>query len=566
MARSGTSQSRFAFLRNLATYEHRWAALGVICLGFAIVVIDNTVLNVSIPYILRDLHSSFIDIQWAISGYALTIATVLITVGRIGDMVGKKRMFIIGVLIFAVGSFIASAAPDATVLIFGRAVIQAVGAAIMLTMVLALLATEFHGRERAIALGIWGAVAGASATIGPLLGGFLTTTLSWRWSLRINLFVAASAIIGSVVIMETQRERERFDWLGTVLSGSGLFLLVFGFIEGQAVGWYVPTAPLSVFGLSWPFSGVSIIPFVFAAAIVLLVLFVVHEVRYERRGGQPHLSMRLFRNRGFLVGTFLVLLLYFSLFSTFFNLPIYLENVLDYNSFYTGLTFLSTTIAIFIMAIVTGFLATRFPIKWLIVVGLALLSAGAFLLIPSLTVSASILSLAPALVLFGIGFGMCSAQLNNIIISSAPPRATGQASATSITMQQIGAAVGVAVIGSILATSLISSMINNVQMDPGIPTAAKPVILDRLRNVNIESGQIRLATLNAGLQRSVSRDVQQAITTGMQTALRTIFYFLVATFIFSFFLPVNACEEAREPKSVAPGKKRPVEASKVSSG
>jgi EmrB/QacA subfamily drug resistance transporter len=543
MPRPPSSRSRFAFLHGLASPKHRWAALAIISLGYAIVVIDNTILNVSIPYILRDLNSSFLDIQWAISGYALTIATILITVGRIGDIVGRKKLFLIGIVIFAIGSLIASASTNATMLILGRAVIQAVGAAIMLTMALALLATEFHGKERAVALGIWGAVAGASATIGPLLGGFLTTTFSWRWSLRINLIVAIAAVIGSVVIMESRGERgPRFDWLGTILSGGGLFLLVFAFIEGQTFGWLTPVTS-SVFGFTWPFSSVSIIPFFFLGAIVLLTLFVVHEVRFERRGCFPHLSMRLFKRRGFFIGSFLILLLYFTLFSVFFNLPIYLENVLGYDSFSTGLVFLSTTVAIFIMAITTGFLATRIPIKWLVVTGLALLAVGAFLLVPEISLTATSQSLAPALIFIGIGFGLCSAQLNNVIISSVPVRSTGQASATSITMQQIGAAVGVAVIGSLLATSLLSSVVNNVQADAGIPFEAKPAILQNLKNVDVESGKIQVSHGNPGIQTAIAHDVHRAIVSAMQSAMQTVFYFLVVIFIISLFLPAVIHEE-----------------------
>lgn len=191
-------------LPNLATDKNRWYALVFLALSLAIVIIDNNVLTVAIPYIMRDLYTTFDGIQWVISGYALIIATILITVGKMGDLIGRKKLFLLGTGLFAIGSFIASVASNIFVLFIGEAFIEAIGAAMMLTSSLALIVTEFQGNERAIAFGIWGAVAGASASLGPLLGGFLTTYYSWRWSLRINVVIALIAILGSVFIKEAK--------------------------------------------------------------------------------------------------------------------------------------------------------------------------------------------------------------------------------------------------------------------------------------------------------------------------------------------------------------------------
>jgi EmrB/QacA subfamily drug resistance transporter len=540
-----TEDPLLPFLSRFATHENRWYALIIIALGLAIVIIDNTILNVSIPYILRDLHSEFSEIQWSISGYALTIATILITAGRVGDLIGRKKMFLIGIVIFAVGSFIASISTDATTLIFGRAVIQAVGAAIMLTSALALLASEFHKRERAIAFGIWGAVAGASATVGPLLGGYLTTYFSWRWSLRINVIVAIIAIIGSLFIIESKGEQEKhFDWWGTILSAAGFFSLVFAFIEGTTYGWLTPNKPFSLLGLSWPLSTISVIPFFFIAAILFLTLFALHEHRFEKKGRSPILSISLFAKRGFIVGAMMLSLLAFSLLSVFFNLPIYIENVLGYNAFSTGIVFLSATIPIFIMASITGFLVQKIKIKWIIVTGMILLVLGVFFLIPSITLNATDRSLMPSLILFGIGFGLCSAQLNNIIISSAPLKVAGEAAATSITMRQIGSAIGIAVIGSILASTLITNITLNIQGDTNIPDAEKPAIIEDLKKIDIESGQITLPShTTSALEKTIKTDIDKALVESTRTAMQTVLYFLIGLVIISLFLPSEIKEE-----------------------
>jgi len=309
----------------LASKENRWIALVVIALGLGIVIIDNTVLNVSIPYMLRDLNTSLNSIEWVISGYALTIATILITVGRLGDLFGRKRIFKYGVIIFMIGSFIASIGASAWVVIVGRSIIQAVGAAMVLTSALSLLAAEFEGKERAIAFGVWGAVAGASASVGPLLGGYLTTYFSWRWSLRINVVVGIIALLGSFFIIESKSsEKLRFDWQGTILSAIGLFSLVFAFIESRNLGWWTPTDTLKSYG--WPLQ-VSVVPFMLLFAAIFLAIFLFVERRLEKQKKAPLLQMSLFRRRGFTVGLTTLAILALGQFGTFFILPIYFQNV-----------------------------------------------------------------------------------------------------------------------------------------------------------------------------------------------------------------------------------------------
>ncbi len=271
----------------LATEKNRWIALCFIAMGLAIVIIDNNVLNVAIPYIIRDLHTNFTAIQWVVSGYTLLIATFLITAGRLGDLFGRKKIFLLGTVFFAVGSFIASISMNATMLFFGEAFIEAIGASMMLTSALATLAFEFRGRERAIAFGIWGSIAGASASVGPLLGGYLTAYFSWRYSFRINVIVAIITILGSVFIRDSKsHEGKRFDWVGTFLSGAGLFSLVFAFIEGRNLGW-IHNSP---------------IPFIFAVSFVLLLLFVLWEHRLEKKQLGPLLKLSMFQKPGFSFG------------------------------------------------------------------------------------------------------------------------------------------------------------------------------------------------------------------------------------------------------------------------
>jgi EmrB/QacA subfamily drug resistance transporter len=529
---------RFDFSR-FSTEKNRWYALIVITLALAIVVIDNTVLNVSIPYMLRDLNTNLSSIEWVISGYALTIATILITVGRLGDMIGRKRVFIIGILIFAAGSFIGSTATEVTTLIIGRAIIQAVGAAMALTSALSLIASNFQGKERALAFGLWGAVAGVSVSIGPLLGGYLTTYYSWQWSLRINVIIAIIAIIGSVFIKESKGEQgKRFDWVGTVLSGMGFFSLVFGFIEGQKYGWFVPNETFSLFGYAWPLQTISVIPFIFASSFVFLALFVIAERHLEKRNRSPVLRMSLFRNRGFSMGLATLGILAFGQFGLFFMMPIYLENVLALNAFQTGIFFLPASVSIFIFGTLSGITATRINPKWLVMIGMLAMSAGSYLIIPQITATATLFTMAPALIIYGIGIGLGSAQLTNVILSSTPVIVAGEASATATTFRQVGSSIGIAIIGALLATSLIANMTANIQADNAIPANAKSGILSELGKIDVESGQINVGSgVSPAIEDAVKKDVENALVESTQSTLFLASVFIVIGTVLSFFIP-----------------------------
>lgn len=524
---------------NLDTDKNRWFALIVLALGLAIVIIDNTVLNVAIPYILRDLKTSVDSIQWVVSGYALIIATLLITMGRLGDLFGRKRIFLIGAVLFAIGSGIASFAGNITILFFGEALIEAIGAAMMLTSSLSLLASEFHGKERAIAFGVWGSVAGASATIGPLLGGYLTTYYSWRWSLRINLLVALVVIIGSVFIKESKGEHgKRFDWAGTFLSGLGLFSLVFALIEGRRFGWWNVDNPLSVFGLNWPTSGVSVIPFAFLAAIVFLTMFVWFEYKIEKNVGSPLLKLSMFKNLSFSFGAATLGIVSLGQFGVFFILPIYLQNVLGLDAFKTGVVFLSSSISVLIFGPLSGFIASKIGPKWVVSTGMVIMSIGMYLLTRSITLDATGWTLAPALVVMGIGIGMPSAQLTNLLLSSVPIKLAGEASAVNSTMRQVGTSIGIAIIGAVLIGSLNTTLAKNINSDSLIPSAAKARIISSIDASTLESGQSFVGTnYPPVLVSAIKDDVKLSLVESSRDALKTAYIFILFGTAATFLLP-----------------------------
>jgi EmrB/QacA subfamily drug resistance transporter len=539
---------------NFATEKNRWFALVFLSLSLAIVIIDNNVLNVAIPYILRDLKTNFGAIQWVISGYALIIATILITVGRLGDAIGRKKLFLIGLILFALGSFIASVSPNVIVLFIGEAFIEAFGAAMMMTSSLALLVTEFQGRERAIAFGIWGSIAGASASLGPLLGGYLTTYYSWRWSLRINVIIAIIAILGSVFIKEAKgKKAEKFDWMGTLYSGLGLFLLVFGFIEGRILGWWKPMQPFGLFGWQWPLTSVSITPFVFLLSALFLVLFVWNEYVMEKVGGEPLLRLSLFKNIGFTMGLITLGIVVMGQFGAFFIFPLYYQNVLGWNAFQTGVVFLWTSIAALIVGPASGVFASKYGPKWVVSTGMLASFIGVYWISNSLSVNATSLSLAPALIVLGIGIGMASAQLTNIILSHVPQQFSGEASAVNATFRQVGTSIGIAVLGTVLASSLSANIVTNVQANAMYPSGIRQQIMAIVRNVNAESGAQSIqqsipkhpicadgtnqCISSVKIFTTIKKDVNQGLVDAAKTAFRVGLVFVAIGMLCSLFIP-----------------------------
>lgn len=534
----GITSSLKSLENKYARYEYRWYAMVFIALGLAIVIIDNTILNVSIPYILNDLNTSLPNIEWAISGYSLVIAMLLITVGRAGDIIGRKKIFLIGVGIFAVGSFIGSTAQHVSTLIVGRGIIQAVGAAMMLTSALALVASHFEEDERAFAFGIWGAIAGASASIGPLLGGYLTTYYSWRWSLRINVVISIVAIVGSIFIQEFKGKKSKFDWLGVFLSGLGLFLLTFGFIEGQNFGWIHPVGELNIFGFVWPSQEISVIPFLFALSAMILAFFFFYEDRIEKNGGEPLLRPSSFKNRNFSMGTATLFFLTLGLFGVSFILPVFLENALALSAFSSGIIFLSASVSLLVFGLLSANISEKIGYRNSILIGLLALSVGLYLLERTVNLQATFISLAPALLLFGGGFGLASSQLNNLIVSAAPTEIAGESSAVSTTARQVGASVGIAIVGAIFVSTLSVRMAANIKNDPAIPSNKKTMVIQTLSNADIEGGE--LATINsqlpAGVQGAVSKDVEVALASSSDSSYRLALYLTLVGALTSFFL------------------------------
>ncbi len=521
----------------------KWGPLFVLGLALAIIIIDTTLLNVSIGTIIRELNTDIQSLQWVITTYSLTLAALTITGGRLGDLFGRKRMFMLGAILFAIGSFIASISPNATILLLGESIIEGVGAALMMPATASLLVSNYKESERAIAFGIWGGIAGASSAIGPILGGYLTNNYSWRWGFRINVVVVLLLLAGSVIVRESkERGKTSLDIIGVLLSSIGLLGIVFGIVESSTYGWWNTKAAFSFWGTQLAPFGLSVVPFSITVGFVVLAFFFMWERHIEKIGRTPLVSLELFSNRVFTSGIFTLAIVMLGQVGMIFGLPIFLQSVLRLDAFETGLALLPLSLAILVMAPLSGFISRFFQPKYIILAGLLLNAFGVLLLRNSIGTTIQTIDLAPGLIVFGAGMGMIMAQISNMTLSSVPVSEVGEASGINKTMRQIGSTLGSAIIGAVFLTTLTTNMQSGIQNSSNFKASVKESLVKEIGDnaSSVEFGGSSYgSTMPKHLIKEVTRISHQAtVVAAKQSLLYTIAFTLLA-FLVALTLPAK---------------------------
>ena len=415
----------------------KWWTLLVVCLSVFMLLLDITIVNVALPSIERDLGASFEDLQWVVDAYALALAALLLASGSIADLLGRRRIFVVGLLLFVAASLLCGLAHTPTMLNVSRG-LQGIGGAMMFATSLALIAQEFEPQERGTAFGIWGATTGFAVAVGPLVGGVLTDGLGWEWIFLVNVPIGlATAAITVARVPESERDPSaRIDWAGLVTFSSGLFCLVLALIRGNDAGW----TSAQILGL-------------LAAALVLIVLFVAVELR--RR--QPMLDLRLFRKPAFTGAQIVAFTLHASMFSMFLYIVLYMQNVLGYSPLETGVRFLPISVLSFLAAPLAGKLAERFPVRAFLGAGLFLVGIG-LLLMSGIDPSDDWTTLLAGFLLAGVGIGFINPPLATAAIGVVEPRYAGAASGINSTFRQVGTAVGIAGLGALLQSKVTDKL------------------------------------------------------------------------------------------------------------
>jgi EmrB/QacA subfamily drug resistance transporter len=430
--------------------DRKWRALVIVCVAIFMLLLDITVVNVALPDIQKELHASFTDLQWVVDAYALMLATTVLIAGTLGDLLGRKRVFLVGVGLFTAASAACGAATDPLVLNLARGV-QGVGGAIMLAVSLAILSQEFHGRERGTAFGIWGATIGAAVAIGPLVGGALTTWLGWRWIFFVNLPIGVACIVGGLRELHESRNEEHggYDLPGFVTLTGGLFSFVLALLRGNDWGWS---------------SGREVALYV-VAAVLLVAFFAIEHVSRA-----PMLDLALFRVPTFVGAQIVAFAISAGIFAQFLYLTLYLQNVLGYSPIQAGLRFLPLSLVSFFVAPAAGRLSARLPVRLLLGVGLALVGVS-LLLMHGVRTHSGWTTLLPGFIVAGIGVGMVNPPLASVAVSVVEPRRAGMASGVNNTFRQVGIATGIAGLGAIFQDT-ISSKLHGMPGAKGVASGA----------------------------------------------------------------------------------------------
>lgn len=532
----------------------KWLPLIVLSSALMIIIIDTTVLNVSIRNMLTDLNTNVTNIQWVISAYSLTLAALTVTGGRLGDLFGRKKMFALGAVLFGIGSLVTSFAPTIAWVIIGNAIIEGVGAALMMPATASLLVNNYKGRDRALAFAIWGGVAASAAAVGPILGGWLTTNYSWRWAFRINLVVVILLLIGTRFIKEARdiSEKIELDFVGILLSSVGLVSIVYGLIESSTYGWCIAKAPFAIFGHTFAPFGLSITPIAIAFGALLLGLFALFEYKHEKNGHTPLVSLGLFKNKQFTAGSITTAMMALGQTGLFFAIPIYYQSVLGLDAFHTGLGLVPVSIAIMIGAPASLKLTKWLLPKQIIQLGFVITMAGVAVLYKTLGVHATVTDFAPGLFLYGLGMGFGFSQLSNLTLSAVSVQQSGEASGVNNTLRQVGASFGSAIIGAALIATLTSSVVKNIESNNVIPDQAKTAVIENVRSAgsNIEfQAQPDTSKVPAYITAEVVKNTHEATIDGNKVALLFTGGFALLALLFSNLLPnIRDLETGEEAK------------------
>jgi EmrB/QacA subfamily drug resistance transporter len=445
-------------------HANPWAVLLTLSLGFFMTLLDLTIVNIAIPSMVNSLHASLDAVLWVINAYALMLAVLLITAGRLGDLFGQRNVFLVGVALFTLASLACGLSQTPAQLIAARAV-QGVGAAALIPQTMAIIIATFPAERRGTALGVWGAVAGLSTVAGPTLGGLLITTVGWRWIFFINLPVGLFVLVAAVLFVPDLRvgRRHRFDTLGVLIATAALFCVTFALTEGERYHWD---------GWIWGLLGVG---------VLLIGVFTVQQ--RASQGDEPLVPFELFRDRTFTVMSGVGAAVSIGVIGFFIPMTIYLQSVLGYSALKAGLVLAPSSLVSMFIAPFAGRFSDRVGGKYILMTGLLLFAAGTAWVAAVAEVDTQWPALMAPLVLAGIGLGATFAPMATEAMRGVPPRLAGAASGVNNTFRQIGSVIGSAAAGALLQSQLASSVSHEaVQRSGQLPVAARSAFVDRFQN------------------------------------------------------------------------------------
>jgi EmrB/QacA subfamily drug resistance transporter len=494
-------------------YQQRWLGLLFICVSLLVIAIDNTILNVALPSISRSLGATASDLQWIVDAYILVFAALLLTMGSIGDRIGRKRILQAGLVLFGVGSLWAALATTTEMLIAARAFLG-LGAAIIMPATLSLITATFPAEERSQAIALWAAVFGLGVGTGPVIGGWLLESYDWNAVFFVNLPVILLALVGGAYYLAESRDEDApsADWVGVALSIPGLFALVYGIIEAGVKSWTDPQV-LAAFGI----------------AGVLLIAFAL----WESRASNAMLPLSFFRNMSFTGANTTLAMLMFGMFGSVFFLSQYLQTVLGFTALETGIRIVPLAVTMAVMAALSAQVTQRLGTKLTVTLGTLILAGGLFYMSTTVAVDSSYSVIVIGLIAIGAGIGLAISPATDSIMGSVPPNKAGIGSAMNDTTRELGGALGVAILGTIMNTRYIKDLEALRETLPMMPGEALDAVADSIQAAHIVAASPQVPSF---AREMIISTADQAFVSGMSEAMFIGSIIMLAAAVVAFIL------------------------------
>jgi MFS family permease len=536
MTESIDNQPKESFLKE-------WGVLLVMGLASFILVLDTSMMNVAISAIVEDLNTTVSGVQAAITIYAMVMASFMLLGGKLGDIYGMKKTFIVGMILYGIGTLTAALTPNLAILILGWSIIEGIGAAFVLPMTITMLALKYSGKRLAMAFGVIGGVQAAGAAVGPIYGGFMTTNYSWRLAFASEAVIVVIIFALLFVLPESKKMKGvKVDWLGAVFSISGFATIVLGIILSSQYGWVMAKRPFTIGDISINPFGLSITPILITFGLGMLLIFLHWERRVEKKGKMPLLHVGMLKNKLLVAGVAVGSILNIYLGGMMFVTPVFLQSALGYDAMKSGMALLPMSIGIMVFSLTTSGLGRKFSPKYIIMAGLGLVAVGLLLLYSTISLEMSSSDMILGFLIFGSGIGFILAQITNVTLGSVSTEENNEASGLNFTFRQMGIAMGTAIIGAVLLTTVLLSQVSGILDAVDIDVSASEVrqisvvMEDALQAMSPEEQQAALDSYPPETVSELNQITGDAWVRGMQVGLIAMMFTTLMCFGAASFL------------------------------
>jgi len=513
-------------------------------LAMFVLVIDTTIMNVSISTLIKDFHTNVATVQGAITLYALVMASFMITGGKIGDIIGRKRAFRTGLIVYGTGSFLTAISPTMDVLFIGWSILEGIGATLVMPAIQTLVTSNYSGKDRALAYGILGGIVASAIALGPIIGGWLTTKYTWRLAFGGEVVIVLIVLLLSRYILDAPLETEekpKLDIVGSIISALGMGFIVFGILLAGDYGWWEARHIFSIGGIEISPFGLSPTPVFILAGIIILLCFALWEHHVIILGRMPLVRLDVLKDRRITSGIFVQMAQTTLIGGFLFSMALFLQIALGFDAMQTGFLYLPLSIPLLIASLTASRLSARIAPKRIIQVGLLVLIAGLLLAIATINVEVRGFALLTGFALIGIGVGVMSSQIMNLVLSQVVHERTSETAAFMSTSQNLGMAIGTALMGSIVIVGFVGGATTLINDSTVIPEDLKPSVISSVEeNSRFLTNQQLTAILKDAspeLSHEISRVNEVARIQGIKVSLWGLVIFAGFGIIASIFLP-----------------------------